>query len=295
MFRVHSTHPETNAFDVNKIQQHIATINFLADNLLTSEPKHHLNSHLAVLRHAIQQFEKNRFADYLENSTERAEQVLHTRHIYKELYKHQLKKSDSAFLAKALKDELRDYATSVKGMVSEIQSDLTSSLHNTLDAAMDKQSWDMMYQDLKTIEREADAYYLAERLAEAQSPENDDNTSTDTDDQAAGYDYFGVMDMELSSEELTSKPYLRGSFDFDEETRPLLADQDSEDETIECPSSDTDEHAYESDSESYSSSSQRLFRLSFSSGSYSNRVSDSDETYDFSDESSAQSSPRSYR
>src|SRR3990167_505001 len=186
MFRKHSSHPKTNAFDVNKIQQHIGTINFLADTLLISSSRHHLNSNLAVLRHAINQFEQNRFADYIDNNTERAEQVLHTRQIFKELYKHQLKKSDYSLIAKVLKDELRDYASSVKGIVSEIQSDLITSLQDKHDAATENQSLDLLNQELDRLQRDTQACYLSARLAEIDSPENAIDISVGSDDQNSG-------------------------------------------------------------------------------------------------------------
>lgn len=242
MFRKPSNHPKTNPFDINKIEQHIATINFLADTLQISTSRHHLNSHLSVLRHAIQQFEHHRFADYMDNNTERAMQVLHTRQIYKELYKHQLKKSDSSIIAKALKDELRDYATSVKGMVSEIGYDLADALQDNHDEAMENQSWDLMNQELNHIQRDAQAYYLAARVAEIESPESDDSN-------------------DISSDDATYEP---SSYESEEFT---------------------------SDSASSSPSSHRLFRLSTSSGSYSNQVTDSEETFD----DIFQTSPRNSR
>ena len=216
MFRKPHKHPQTDQFDVQKIQQHIATINFLADALRQSTQRHHISSHLAVLQQAIKTFEKHRFSDYQFNKTKRAEQVLHTRKIFNELYKHQLKKESSSILARALKHELRDYSTSVNGLISAIQSDLKASLQARHQAEMDQQPWDMLGEDINFIEMEYAVSTFSEALNHFDNGDNEDS-----------FDYFGVTDTEYSDDEYDQKPYLRGSFNFsDEDIQPLLSEID---------------------------------------------------------------------
>lgn len=297
MFHKPHQHPQTDQFDVQKIQQHIATINFLADALRLSTQRHHISSHLAVLQQAIKTFEKHRFSDYQFNKTKRAEQVLHTRKIFDELYKHHLKKEQSSILARALKHELRDYATSVKGLISTIKSDLQTSLQAKQDTEMEQQAWDMLSQDLNRYEMQFAVSNLSTAL------ENFDNADVEnvvSEDEEYGYDYFGITDAEFPEDIYDQKPYLRGSFDFSlEGTQPLLSENDdynytwSDDAEDEVSATDLLESDLTSASNSPSPLLSRagLFRLYPQTRSVSSSDSDSELDID----NSPQYSPRNYR
>lgn len=281
MFRKIPKPAKTDQFDTIKIQQHIATINFLADMLRYSASHHSMHSHLAVLTHAIKKFEKHRFADYTLNNTERAEQVLHTRKIYNALYKQQLKHSRDQIIAKALKSELKTYASSVKSTISAIKDDLKSSLLTQHQVNMENQDADMLNHDFDVLRQEAIAYRLKAQLANLDETEEDYSnanslteevsslTVSDEEGQDEGYDFYGVQDMDLS-DEVVKKPYLRGSFNFsDDETTPLLGRSFSSDEEFDARSSRDcstteliDSAEFLSSSESNSPSSSRLFRFS---------------------------------
>lgn len=288
MFHKPHQHPQTDQFDVQKIQQHIATINFLADALRLSTQRHHISSHLAVLQQAIKTFEKHRFSDYQLNKTKRAEQVLHTRKIFTELYKHHLKKEQSSLLALALKQELRDYATSVKGLISTIKSDLQASLQANHDAQMDEQGWSLLSQDLNRYEMQ---YAVSNFSAALENFADSDQDNVVSEDE---YDYF-----DIEEEEYAQQPYLRGSFDFSlAESQPLLSDSDnytwSDVAEEDMTSSDTEEFDFTSESNSPPQSPMLsragLFRLP-PTRSFSSSNSDSDLDID----NSPQTSPRSYR
>lgn len=291
MFRKPHKHPQTDQFDVQKIQQHIATINFLADALRQSTQRHHISSHLAVLQQAIKTFEKHRFSDYQLNKTKRAEQVLHTRKIFNELYKHQLKKEQSSILARALKHELRDYSTSVKGLISAIQSDLKASLQARHQAEMDQQPWDMLGEDINFFEMEHAVSTFSEALNHFDNGGDEDS-----------FDYFGVTDAEYSDDEFDQKPYLRGSFNFSlGESQPLFSENDDYDYTWSDEADDevSATNLLESDSTSTSPSPAqspvlsraRMFHLYPQIRSLSSSDSDSELDIDL----SPQSSPPSYR
>ena len=234
---------KTDQFDTARIQEHIATIKFLSDTLLLTTQKHHISSHLSVLLNSIETFEKHRFSDYTFNETKRAEQVLNTRKIFNELYKHQLKKSNASIVANALKMELKDYASSVKSHVKSVQADLTASLTNRFDTALFQQEIDLLDKDLDLLSQEAAAYGLADRVASLQESDEENVVSDDE------YEFF--VSEPASEDELSAKPFLQGSFN---------SDSDSEYEYVSECDSDC-EHDFDnatSDVESNDSETQPL-------------------------------------
>lgn len=243
---------KTNQFDTARIQQHIAAIKFLADTLLLTTQKHHVSSHLSVLLNAIESFEKHRFSDYTFNKTKRAQQVLNTRKIFNELYKHQLKESNASIVANALKMELKDYASSVKSHIKSVQTDLASSLTNRFDTALIQQEIDLLDKDLDLLCQEAAAYCLAGRVASLQESDEENVVSDDE------FEFF--VTEPVSEDELSDKPYLQGSFNSDSESDSeyeQISDSASEQDVSECDSDcDHDFDNVTSDVESNDSNNQ---------------------------------------
>lgn len=248
---------KTNQFDTARIQEHIAAIKFLADTLLLTTQRHHVSSHLSVLLNAIETFEKHRFSDYTFNKTKRAQQVLNTRKIFNELYKHQLKQSNASIVANALKMELKDYASSVKSHIKSVQADLTSSLTNRFDTALIQQEIDLLNKDMDLLCQEAAAYSLADRVASLQESDEENVVSEDE------YEFF--VTEPVSEDELSDKPYLQGSFNSDSDSESdseyeQISDSESEDEYVSECDSDR-EHDFDnvtSDVDSNDSETQQL-------------------------------------
>jgi hypothetical protein len=273
MFRKHN---HTNALDLKRIEQQVAAIKFLSEALMMSSQQYQLSSYLSVMMNAINTFEKHRVSDYLFNEKKRAEQVLHTRNIFNTLYKNHLKQSESAIMAHALKHELKDYSNSVEDFISEVELDLTNSMIDKYEIAENEMEWALLNSELRQSETEYHAYRLA-KLAE------------ETEEDDMDYLIYNVNDDEISEEELSEKPYLRGTMpsDSDEEYQPetesyaSYSDNDYQSESA----SDFSFSDEESQSRSYSSTSPLLsqyrYRNEWLRNSWSDAVTDSDDDCDY--------------
>ena len=168
---------KTNHFDADKIARQVAAINVLSEMLLYCNEQENFDSYLSVLMHAINKFEKHRFADYMMNDTARAEQVLHTRKIYNELYNNELQYLHVDIIADALRQELKDYSATVKATVSAIKQDLSTSLNGNYNKNREKMNDVMNDHDFELLKQEAAAYRLKSKYAKTIATMNDNETS----------------------------------------------------------------------------------------------------------------------
>ncbi len=251
MFRHNSSPLNNDQFDTTRIQQQLATINFLAETLKLSTDKQSIHLHLAVLLKAIKKFEATRFVDYALNNTKHASKVLKKLDMYNALYKDVLKDSNSYFIAKALKTSLTTYSHSVHSSIAAVQNDLKARLVKNHQADMNKQDMalldkemDILYQQSKAFQLEyaqveniddlnVDVRIIEESIEESRREAEAESRILAEED---GYDYYGIEDMEISAEDLNQKPYLLGHLNFTpNELEWLLAGQDEAEEN-----SDTD-------------------------------------------------------
>lgn len=211
MFRKTIYQYKTDHFDADKIARQVAAINVLSEMLLYCSEQATHSSYLSILMHTINKFEKHRFADYMLNDTTRAEQVLHTRKIYNELYNNELQYLNIDIIADALRHELKDYSATVKATVSAIKQDLSTSLIENYNNNCDKMDAVINDHDFEVLKQQAAAYRLKSKYAEQIEMMNDDeNSDTELvssgesfdidydiipsdpeDEQNYGYGYYG--------------------------------------------------------------------------------------------------------
>lgn len=273
MFR---NHPKTDAFDIKRIEQHVAAIKFLSDALKSSNERDLLSSHLTIMMNAINSFEKHRFSDYQFNKTKRAEQVLHTRNIFNALYKDRMKQTNASILAHALKHELKDYVTSVEGFVAEVQHHLAKSVISKYESAENEMEWALLDSEIRQTEIKYNANYLAELAKEAGV-----TPATNSEDDI---DY-------LIQNAYDEKSYLFGTMpsDSDEEYSQEAESYSSYSDDDYDPESDSDIFYSDDDSSArnYSDNSPLLshnkFRIEWlrNSRSETESVSDDDNDYDY--------------
>jgi len=263
MFRKHS---QTDVLDFKSIEYQVAAIKLLSEALLTSTQQYQLSSYLSVMMNAINSFEKHRLSDYIFNEKKRAQQVLHTRNIFNSLYKNHLKQSDSSILAHALKHELKDYAAAVEDFISEVDLDLADSVIDRYENAENEMEWALLESEIRLAETE----YHANRRAKLAEETKDD----------MDYLIYNVNDEDISDEELSEKPYLRGTMPSDSDVS--YSDDDYQSESA-SEFSYSDE---ESSSRSYSATSPLLsqyrYRNEWLRNSWSDTSTDSDSDDDYS-------------
>lgn len=262
MFRNNLSQPKADQFDLARIQQQIATINFLAETLKLSSKHESVHLHVDVLMKAIKKFEAKRFTDYAFNKTKRASSVLKELNMYKALHKDILKNSGSYFISKALKTSLTTYSHSVESAVATIQQDLKASLTKQHRANALNQESALLDKELDLLGQASAAFYLeysqleniddlntaAARIAEQLEFERNARLQTEYETsyqtmlderelaEDAEYSYYSVEDMEISEEDRLQKPHLMGNFNFTESELAWLLGGNSEAEE----NSDTD-------------------------------------------------------